>query len=107
MKKNESGITSFLKSHLFAIALFVVIAVMMVIGFQETAAKRREQAIQSANDSILRAVVTCYAIEGCYPDCYEYIKENYNVYINENKLSVQYSVLGSNIMPNFRIIEKG
>lgn len=96
-----------MKSNLFAIALFVGIAVFMVIGFRETAEKRRVQSIQSASDSILRAIVTCYAIEGCYPESYEYIKDNYGVYINENKLSVFYTAFGSNMMPSFRIIEKG
>lgn len=106
MKKNESSFVSFLKNNLFATVLFAGVIVLMVIGFEQTAEKRRVQSIQSANESIMRAIVTCYAIEGSYPESYEYIKENYGVYINENKLSVFYSVFGSNIMPSVRIIEK-
>lgn len=107
MKKNESTFVSIVKSHFLAAALFIGIAILMIVGFRETAEKRRTQSIQSAHDSILRAIVTCYAIEGRYPENYEYIKENYGVYINEKKLTVFYSALGSNIMPSFRIIEKG
>ena len=106
MPKNESGFVAFLKSNFLAIVLFIGIAMMMVIGFRDTAEKRRTQSIQSATDSIMRAVVTCYAIEGSYPESYEYIKEHYGVYINEKKFSVFYSALGSNIMPGFRVIEK-
>ena len=107
MKKNENNLISIIKSNLFAVVLFLGIAVLMVVSFKDTSDKRKEQAKQSAEESILRAIVTCYAIEGSYPESYSYIKDNYGVYINENKLTVFYTVFGSNIMPDFRIIDKG
>lgn len=106
MRKDDNPLLAFIKNYLFTIILSVAIAVMMVVGFRETAEKRRIQSIQTASDSLMRAIVTCYAIEGCYPESYDYIKENYEICINENKLIVFYSALGSNIMPSFRIIEK-
>lgn len=106
-KKNENEFISILKSNLFGILLFLAIAVLMVSGLKNTAGKRKEQAIQSATDSIRRAIITCYAIEGSYPESYEYIRDNYNIYISENDFSVFYTVYGSNVMPNFRVIEKG
>ena len=52
-------------------------------------------------------MVSCYAIEGAYPESFDYLKENYNLYIDEDKYSVQYMVFASNIMPTVTIIEVG
>lgn len=106
-KRNENEFLSILKSNLFGILFFLGIAGMMVLGFQSTAGKRKEQAIQSATDSIRRVIITCYAIEGSYPESFDYIKDNYEIYIDEEEFSVFYTVYGSNVMPKFRIVEKG
>ncbi|MCL2538819.1 MAG: hypothetical protein FWE66_00630 [Oscillospiraceae bacterium] len=97
---------SLIKSHIFAVLLFILVAVLMVNGFANTADKRDGQAIRSASDSIRRAVVTCYAIEGSFPDSYEYIRDNYGVFIDEDKYVVFYTVFASNIPPNFKVVEK-
>ena len=97
---------SAIRSYFFAILLFTVIAVMMINSLGKAADKRKEQALQSASDSIRRAIVTCYAIEGGFPESYEYIRDNYGVYINEDDYTVFYTVFASNIPPNFKVVEK-
>lgn len=105
-KKRDNGIAGIVRSNLFAILLFIAIAAMMIVGLRNTEGTRKEQAIQSATDSIRRAIITCYAIEGSYPESFEYIKENYGVYINEDEFKVFYSVYGSNMMPGFTVVER-
>ena len=56
-----------------------------------------------AQDSIRRAVVSCYAIEGRYPDTYEYLAENYGLTVDEKKYTVHYEIFASNIMPEITV----
>jgi len=102
--KNEWFLS--VRSYVFAVLLFCLTAVLITVGLGNTAIKRKEQAIKSAYDSIRRAVVTCYAIEGRYPESFRYIRDNYGVYINEDEFAVFYTIFGSNIPPNFTVVEK-
>ncbi len=54
----------------------------------------------------MRAVISCYATEGSYPESYEYLQKNYGVSINEDKYAVFYEAFASNMMPDITIIER-
>ena len=92
--------------NLFSLVLFLVIMAAFLGGLQQASAAREEEAKRIARDSLVRAAVSCYAIEGRYPESYEYLKENYGVIIDEEKYAVHYSVFASNIMPDISITEK-
>lgn len=57
--------------------------------------------------AINRAVVSCYAIEGRYPESLDYLIEKYGVIINDDRYLVHYEVFASNVKPSVRIIIKG
>ena len=66
----------------------------------------QNEAISAARRHIIRAAVSCYGIEGAYPPSYDYLKEHYPVYINEQKYAVFYTVFASNIMPDVSVIRR-
>ncbi len=49
--------------------------------------------------------MSCYAIEGRYPESYAYIRDHYGVRVNEDKFYVDYRIFASNIMPDISIWE--
>ena len=65
-----------------------------------------ERARAAAEDSIRRAMITCYAIEGFYPASVDYLYEHYGVAADE-RFVVEYEVLGGNIMPQVTVIFRG
>lgn len=85
--------------------LFCVMAVC-IYGLRCADDARGDESARVLEDSIRRASVSCYAIEGRYPDTVEYLSENYGVYINEAEFAVFYEVFASNIMPEVTVIEK-
>jgi len=97
---------NFLQGNLIAIILFVSITSITVIGISSTSQNTLDEEMRIARESLLRAVVSCYAFEGAYPESYEYIKENYGVRINEEKFVVFYDIFSSNIMPEITILER-
>ena len=92
--------------NLLSLLLFAVVAACVLVGVSNAAEKNAEAELNAAYDSIRRAVVTCYAVEGSYPESYEYLKRHYGVRGDEEKYAVMYSVFASNIMPDVTILKR-
>ena len=50
-------------------------------------------------------MVSCYSIEGVYPQSIAYLTEHYGLRIDGEKYAVRYEVFADNIMPQVRVIE--
>ncbi|MCL2766524.1 MAG: hypothetical protein FWD21_02425 [Peptococcaceae bacterium] len=85
--------------------IFVLIFAVFMSGVQSTAKSQDEESLRAVEESIARAVLCCYSIEGRYPDTFEYLKENYHLSINEDRYVVFYQIFASNIMPDIDVIE--
>ena len=62
---------------------------------------QQKEALYKAIDS---AVVSCYAVEGCYPDSIKYLEEHYGLIYDHEEYYVEYSSFGSNIRPAINIV---
>ena len=56
--------------------------------------------------SIRRSVAQCYAVEGTYPPSLEYLEEHYGLIYDTNLFYVDYTAIGSNIMPDITILPR-
>jgi hypothetical protein len=97
---------NWIKSYFLGVAIFLAAAFVFGALISDAGKTSEREALRTAHESLRRAIVTCYAVEGSYPESYEYIKENYNVRIDEGKYFVHYSVFASNVMPDFEIYER-
>ena len=95
-----------IKRNLIAILFFVFIVAVFFNVVGGASRKSDEEEKRIAEESLSRAAVTCYAIEGRYPEDYEYIKEHYGVIIDETKFAIVYDVFASNIMPEIRVVKR-
>ena len=57
-------------------------------------------------ESLRRAAVTCYAVEGVYPPNLEYLRRHYGIQVDEEQYHVFYEIFGSNIMPQITVVER-
>lgn len=94
-----------LKNNLLAVVLFSAIAGLLTAGLNIASRQSAEEEKRLAELSVRRAVVSCYAIEGRYPESYAYIRDHYGVRVNEDKFYVDYRIFASNIMPDISIWE--
>lgn len=106
MKKNiyRKGTWDVLRSAIVPILFTLVVTGMILYGLNQTEASGMSEAARILEDSIHRAVVTSYAIEGRYPESVAYIEEHYNIYIDRDKYIVHYEVFASNLMPDIMVI---
>ncbi len=65
-----------------------------------------EEGIMITEQSIKHAAVSCYAMEGRYPEDIDYLLDNYNIVIDTERYIVHYSVIGSNLMPDITVLSK-
>lgn len=66
----------------------------------------QEQGLALTRQAVRKAVLQCYAIEGMYPAELSYLKEHYNLKIDEEKYRVGYDCFASNIMPEIYVFER-
>lgn len=84
---------------------FLILAIICVSIFNSQKAYDENQ-IESIEENIRKAVITCYSIEGYYPSDINYLKDNYGLVIDENNVNVFYQAVGSNIFPDIMVRRK-
>jgi len=95
----------FLRGAVFPILFSVAIMGMIVFGLRQTERANRAEGLRILEDSIRRAVIICYAVEGRYPASIEYIVENYGIHIDWTRYTVHYSIFASNFLPDITVLE--
>lgn len=106
MGHSKSSKSSSRRAAAISVTFFAVVLSIVVAGLGTTSDSVQRQGQRTAEDAIRRAAVSCYALEGSYPDSYEYLKEKYGVKINERLYVVDYNVFASNIMPDITVIKR-
>ena len=75
-------------------------------GITSVSDQTARQQKKSLEEAIRRDMVTCYAMEGIYPESLDYLKEHYGLTYDEVRYIVNYEVMGSNLMPDMTVLEK-
>lgn len=106
MKTLDSKKQSRLKGFLFPCIIFIIVVFFLVKGafYFENISNR--QNLDLTRQSIRRATIQCYAIEGIYPADVSYLEENYGLVIDHDKFYIEYGGFASNIMPSIEVYER-
>ena len=85
------------------IGLIVIYLFISMIRFNNNT---NGQQTEHITDIIRKAAVTCYALEGSYPPDIQYLADNYQLVLDEERYHYYYTTYGSNIMPEIMVIAK-
>ena len=85
--------------------VFLAVVIILVLAVSDVSRTSNEESLSIAENNIRRAVITCYAQEGRYPESIDYLKENYGLYVSDDYI-VYYDIFASNIMPNITVVRK-
>ena len=88
---------------ILAIAAALVLAVILVNRI-ETAQVTAETDI--VRDAVKNAAITCYAVEGAYPDDVSYLREHYRLAYDTERYMVTYEAFASNMIPDIFVTER-
>ena len=99
-------LTLWLRQHGVSLALFVVIAGLLLSTLPSVASNSRAEQLRMYEDALRRTVVSCYALEGRYPPNLEYLSQSYGLQLNEERYIVHYEIFAENIMPEITVLER-
>ena len=95
-----------LRKNGFSLLLFPTVLLIMLYGFQSAAENSAEEHLRLTEETLRRAVVSCYALEGRYPPDVAYLQKQYGLQLNNEKYIVHYEIFAENIMPDITILER-
>ena len=96
---------STVRSALGPLLFTLAVVVMIVYGLGQAEVSSRAEGLRMLEESLMRAAIKCYAVEGSYPETVRYIENHYGVYIDRSKYAVHYENFASNILPDITVIE--
>lgn len=91
-----------LKLGVLAVLLLAAVAGMFLLGDYMD-----ERTRIVTKESIRRAMINCYALEGAYPQQLDYLEENYGVWVDYKRFDVTYKVVAPNMLPQVEVRMKG
>lgn len=104
--QNQKHISIDFLWKLFTAVLFLFFLLFFFKGIQTIEHTTTSEQAKSLEQAIRRSVVQCYAVEGTYPPSLDYLKEHYGIFYDSELFFVDYTAIGSNIMPDITIIPK-
>ena len=96
-------------SHIWQfISMFFVLGflVFFIVGVNTVDDTTSSEQAKSLETAVRRSVAQCYAVEGTYPPSLEYLEEHYGLLYDTDSFYIDYTAIGSNIMPDITILPK-
>ena len=94
-----------IRDGLTPVIFTILITAMIVVGLREAEISSRAEGLRLLEESVTRAVVQCYAVEGSYPESITHIEKHYGVHIDRTRYAVHYDIFASNILPDITVLE--
>ena len=95
------------KKDIATILVFVALIVGFIFLINNVSDKNSTREIDIVRDAVKNAALTCYAVEGMYPENIQYLCDHYNLSYNADRYIVYYRPLASNLMPTIKVVERG
>ena len=99
--------TIFRKRDLIKVLIFALLLAVFILLTQRVGTYQGQEESKMVHDAIHRAVLTCYAVEGAYPEDLDYLKQNYQLSYDEERFLVTYQVFSVNVSPDIYVTERG
>lgn len=104
MKRKSSG---FRRSLALAIVVFAVLIAGATGLISRISGVSSEAEHKLVVDAVQASALTCFAVEGGYPQSLQYLKDNYGLTYDSERFMVVYNAFASNILPDIRVLERG
>ena len=104
MKTKKHGLA---RGLVLTLAVFAALFGGAVAAFQKIGSSSENMEEQLVLDAVRRAALTCYAVEGAYPQTLKELERGYGLAYNKDAYIVVYDAFASNIMPDIQVLRKG
>ena len=95
------------RRDIIKLAVLALVLVLSVSVVNRIAGAHARAETDLVRDAVRNAAVTCYAVEGAYPDSVDYLREHYQLAYDESRYFVTYEAFASNRIPDIYVTERG
>jgi len=95
------------KRDILKIVIIAAVLVLAVLLVSRISSSQEEEESEIVREAIKNAAITCYAVEGAYPEDVNYLREHYQLAYDEERYLVTYIPFAPNVIPTIYITEKG
>ena len=85
--------------------LSVCVLVLFFFAVKNAQSDLDASGLKTVDRAVRRAAVTCYALEGAYPESYAELKEHASLAVDEERYTVFYTPIAENLMPDITVVE--
>ena len=93
-----------MKRRILLLALAILLPAAILLAAVGLGPRAGRESLALTEQSVRRAAVECYALEGAYPTSLAYLEEHYGVAVDEKRFLVDYVYIGSNLMPDITVL---
>ena len=90
--------------------LMLLLVLLLLIGavglFSRMGEVQSEGQTQFITEAVRSAALTCYAVEGAYPEELDYLRAQYGLAYDEDRYFVTYDAFASNQLPDIFVTER-
>lgn len=89
------------------LAVFAAVVLVFCMAVEQLTSSSSDAELRLVRDAVKNAALTCYAVEGAYPENLEYLRTHYDLGYNEERYIIYYDAFASNVLPDIRVVERG
>jgi hypothetical protein len=94
-----------MKTALYMIIILLIFVVLLIAnGVSEYRKKYEAAYLVNVKTAVYDTLITCYSLEGRYPESLEYLADHYGLVLNKEKYIFGYELVGSNLFPDFEVV---
>lgn len=86
------------------IGLTLILLTLAIYAVTATQEQMAAESLRLTGESVRRATVQCYALEGAYAQDLQYLIDNYGIRPDTERFLVHYMYLGDNLLPDITVI---
>ena len=106
MRKGKTGRFRW-RGVLLTVLGFAAMVFALVFALSQVDDRNESEQAKILQEAVLRATLTCYAIEGRYPPNVQYIEKNYGIVYDSDKFFVKLDSFAPNILPSIFVLSAG
>ena len=95
------------RSDICKIGVIAAVLALFILLMGRIGNYHAKEEIQMVQDAVRGAALTCYAVEGAYPDDLAYLQAHYHLSYDSERYFVTYNAFASNLFPDIYVVERG
>ncbi len=98
---------SFIRGMAITLATFLALLILLLLGLTQIDHRSASEQAASLKTAVLRAAMTCYAVEGRYPPDAAYLTQYYGLTYNTDRYIVSIHSFADNLLPDIMVLAEG